>query len=74
MNTKTAFKVRGQVVGVCKPNGSMATDDELQSGLDWWRDMIDSGSAGAFMEQREERRAIVGMTTSVTAVKAATYS
>ena len=58
----------------CDSTWSAATDDELQSGLDWWRDMIDSGSAGAFMEQREERRAIVGMTTSVTAVKAATYS
>eukprot|EP00937_MAST-01D_sp_MAST-1D-sp2_P000474 g474.t1 len=53
----------------CDSTWSAATDDELQSGLDWWRGMIDSGSADTFLEGREKLRALVGMTTSVTAVK-----
>ena len=47
----------------------MATAEELEESLRVWREKIDAGTADQFMEECEERRKKIGLTTSVIAYK-----
>ena len=49
---------------------SLATPEELESGLDWWQSMHDANKAESWLEEREAIRAEVGQTSAVTSVKA----
>jgi ubiquinone/menaquinone biosynthesis C-methylase UbiE len=48
---------------------SLASEQELEVGLAWWRGQIDAGTAADFVERREATRQQVGQTTCVTSVK-----
>jgi ubiquinone/menaquinone biosynthesis C-methylase UbiE len=49
---------------------SLATAEELEAGLAWYRkEIFDAGRAQAFLDEREAIRAKVGQTTSVAAFK-----
>ena len=48
---------------------SLATKEELEAGLIWWKEQIDLGLAEKILKEREERRSAVGQTSSITCVK-----
>ena len=50
---------------------SLATEAELDAGLEWWKGEIEAGRAEGFLAAREERRGAVGQTSAVRAQKPA---
>lgn len=48
---------------------SLATTEELEAGLLWWRQQIEEGSAEDLLKKFDKRRLSVGQTISVTSVK-----
>jgi ubiquinone/menaquinone biosynthesis C-methylase UbiE len=65
-----AFGPFDDVFRNCDSTWAAATSSELKAGQTWWRSVIDAGGADEFLAEREALRTKVGMTTSVTAVKA----
>ena len=49
---------------------ALATEAELDAGLEWWKGEIEAGRAEGFLAAREERRRAVGQTSAVCAVRA----
>lgn len=48
---------------------SVASDEELRTGLEWWKNEIKHGRAELFFAEREKKRKIIGQTSSVTSQK-----
>ena len=48
---------------------SLATEEELEIGLTWYKQLMAAGRAVAYLEEREAIRAKVGQTTTVLAFK-----
>jgi len=48
---------------------TLATEDELKSGLDWWKRQIDNGQAEKILEEQEAIRLLVGQTSCITSQK-----
>ena len=49
---------------------ALATPEELEAGLAWWKEQIEAGLADEIMKKREARREEIGQTTAVTCFKA----
>ena len=48
---------------------TLASEDELKAGLDWWKRMIDEGKAEKILEEQEAIRKIIGQTSCITSQK-----
>ena len=48
---------------------TLASEDELKSGLDWWKRMIDNGKAEKILEEQEAIRKLIGQTSCITSQK-----
>ena len=48
---------------------SLATEQELEAGLEWWRGMLDRGEAEGWLADREATRAKIGQTSAITSIK-----
>ena len=48
---------------------SLATKEELEAALSWWKEQLEGGLADGLMKQWEERRKAVGQQTAFTCVK-----
>ena len=48
---------------------TLATEEELKAGLDWWKRMIDTGKAEAILEEQEKIRLVIGQTSCITSQK-----
>jgi len=48
---------------------SLASDEELQSALEFWRQTLKEGKAEEYFSKCEERRRVVGTATSIVAYK-----
>lgn len=46
---------------------SLASESELETGLDWWQSLVNQGRAKEFLKEREDIRAQIGQTTSIVA-------
>ena len=48
---------------------SLASDEELQSALEFWRQTLQEGKAEEYIAKWEEKRRVVGTATSIVAYK-----
>ena len=48
---------------------SLVSQEELQSGLEFWKKALKTGKADEYIVEREERRKSVGNSTSIVAYK-----
>ena len=48
---------------------SLATEQELEVGLAWWKKKVESGEAVKILEDMEAVRKLIGQTTSITSQK-----
>ena len=48
---------------------SLASEEELQSALEFWRKTLEEGKAEEYIAKCEEKRKTVGLSTSIVAYK-----